>query len=128
KAIDGWIVLVTNVHEEATEEDVMNKFSQYGKINNLQLSIDRRTGYVKGYVLIAYGTYEEAMFAIEKANGSKLLGQRLYCDFAFIRPPPLNNNKKPWDQRNSFKKSSNHHRNRSKSPSRRNDRNRSHYY
>ena len=54
------------------------------------------------------------MFAIEKANGSKFLGQRLHCDFAFTRPPPLNDN-------NGFKKSKSppNHRNRSRSPLRR---------
>ena len=87
KSVEGWIVFVWNVHEEAQEEDILDAFGEYGDVRNIHVNLDRRTGFVKGYVLIEYAERKEADAAIKAMNGTDMLGQTLGCDFAFREGP-----------------------------------------
>ena len=87
KSVEGWIVFVWNVHEEAQEEDVLDAFGEYGDVRNIHVNLDRRTGFVKGYVLVEYAEKREADAAIKAMHGADMLGQTLGCDYAFREGP-----------------------------------------
>merc|ERR1711985_203145 len=85
RSIEGWVVIVSGVHEEAQEDDVFEAFAEFGDIKNLHLNLDRRTGFVKGYSFIEYESKSEAEAAIKGMDGTMLLDSKLRVSWAFSK-------------------------------------------
>ncbi|PVU95819.1 hypothetical protein BB561_001584 [Smittium simulii] len=75
---------LTGIHEEAREEDLYDKFGEYGEIKNLHLNLDRKSGFVKGYAFIEYENYKDAKRAVKEGGEISLLGQKVTVSFNFI--------------------------------------------
>ena len=87
KSVEGYVIIVTGLHEELQEEDLQDTFSEHGEIKNCVLNVDRRTGYVKGYALLEYASIEEAKRTITSFNGTEIAGKSIKVDWAFKKPP-----------------------------------------
>ncbi|ORZ30973.1 hypothetical protein BCR44DRAFT_1443590 [Catenaria anguillulae PL171] len=85
KSVQGYVIIATNIHPEASEEDVLDAFADFGPVSNIHLNLDRRSGFVKGYALVEYAQFAHAKKAVAQMNGTELLEQIISVDFAFSK-------------------------------------------
>ena len=81
-AVGGYLVIVTQLHEETNDDDLTDAFSDFGHVSTLHLNLDRRTGYVKGYALLEYAREEEARRAVEEGDGMVVMERQVKVDWA----------------------------------------------
>lgn len=86
RSVEGWVLFITGVHEEAQEDDLMDAFSEHGTVNKVQINVDRQTGLAKGYAMVEYATQSEAQDAINTLHGTELLGKNIGVHWCFVKP------------------------------------------
>merc|ERR1712182_132386 len=77
KSIEGWIIIVTGLHEEAQEEDIHETFAEFGEIKNMHMNLDRKTGFVKGYAFVEFVSKKNAERAVKEMTGKTYLGKKM---------------------------------------------------
>ncbi|MGB1243062.1 MAG: RNA recognition motif domain-containing protein [Chitinophagales bacterium] len=82
---------IGNLDSNVSEEDIREKFEEYGEVSDINLIIDRETGRSKGFGFIDMEDDNDADMAIEDLDGSDLNERPLIVNEA--RMPGGNSNR-----------------------------------
>ncbi|GAB4321727.1 MULTISPECIES: RNA recognition motif domain-containing protein [Leptodesmis] len=70
-------VYVGNLSYQVTQDDLIETFSEYGKVVNVQLPKDRETGRMRGFAFVEMSSEDEETAAIEALDGAEWMGRDL---------------------------------------------------
>lgn len=74
-------VYVGNIDYAATEAELGEYFSQYGKVESVNIPVNRYTGKARGFGFVTFASQQEAEQAMV-LNGSEFKGRQIQVNFA----------------------------------------------
>ncbi|KAG6585291.1 Serine/arginine-rich splicing factor SC35, partial [Cucurbita argyrosperma subsp. sororia] len=83
---DTYSLLVLNITFRTTADDLYPLFDKYGKVVDVFIPRDRRTGDSRGFAFVRYKYADEAQKAIDKLDGRMLDGREIMVQFAKYGP------------------------------------------
>ncbi|KAH0792813.1 RNA recognition motif domain containing protein [Histomonas meleagridis] len=79
-AQEPWVLYIGNISYETTEDELRDKFSQFGTISRVK--IPRPRGSHAGYAFIDVPDKDDASRMIESMNETEFGGRRIYVEFS----------------------------------------------
>ena len=64
-------------YDTFTDEDLRREFGKYGTVTRAEITIDKETGWSKGYGFVSFATPQEADAAINAVHGSWMAGREM---------------------------------------------------
>jgi RNA recognition motif-containing protein len=70
-------IYIGNLSFQATEEDLIEVFAEYGKVSRVSLPTDRETGRKRGFAFVEMEDEEKEDTAIAELDGAEWLGREI---------------------------------------------------
>jgi cold-inducible RNA-binding protein len=78
-------IYIGNLSSNATEDDLREAFSQYGKVSSVNIVKDRDTGRARGFGFVEMPDGKEAATAIKELNLREIAGRSITVNEAKAR-------------------------------------------
>jgi len=78
-------IYVGNLAYHTCKEDIIEVFSEYGKINRVTMPIDRETGKPRGFAFIEFEDESKEDSIIEELDGAEWMGREIRLNKAKAR-------------------------------------------
>lgn len=79
-------IYIGNLNFKTTEENLSEKFSQFGKVDSVEIIKDKTSGLSKGFGFVEMSDDKEAEKAILSLNGKELDGRKVRVSVAEEKP------------------------------------------